>query len=99
MTPWIATAISVGGVIVSLITAMATLGKTLNDRRNGITEHEMSTSRFGLESLQASIVVKDALITQLRETVAENRVEIERLKEEIEGLEVENECLYERLKK
>lgn len=96
MTPLATTIVSVMGVIVSVVTAVATFLKTMNDRKNGIHEHELSTSRFGLEAIQASVAVKDTLINQLRETVDEERQTIKSLREEIEELRMEIEVLNER---
>lgn len=95
MTPLAATLASIGGVVVSVITALATLSKTLADRRHGIGEHELATSRFGLESMQASIAVKDAIIVQLREQLEESRQEVRELKVQIEDLQTEVELLKE----
>lgn len=86
MSPTVALVGSIVTLLVSILTAVGTLAKVFIDRKAGIGERELDQSRFGLESLQAALSVKDVLLTQYRE-------EIERLRKQIDDLEADIERL------
>lgn len=86
MSPTVALVGSIVTLLVSILTAVGTLAKVFIDRKAGIGERELDQSRFGLDSLQAALSVKDVLITQYRE-------EIERLRKQIDDLEADIERL------
>ena len=86
MSPTVALVGSIVTLLVSILTAVGTLAKVFIDRKAGIGERELDQSRFGLDSLQAALSVKDVLITQYR-------VEIERLRKQIDDLEADIERL------
>lgn len=86
MSPTVALVGSIVTLLVSILTAVGTLAKVFIDRKAGIGERELDQSRFGLDSLQAALSVKDVLITQYRE-------EIERLRKQVDDLEADIERL------
>lgn len=92
MEQWLATAGSIMALVVAAVTAYSQWAKVRVDRRHGIGEHEMSMSRFGLESLQASLAAKDALISQYRERIDE-------LDEELDAIRAERNHLLEEVER
>lgn len=76
-------------LVTSVLAAIGTFLKVLADRNQGIGDHELDQSKFGLDALQAAITVKDTLIKQYQEEIDRNRVQIQELLVRIDKLEDE----------
>jgi len=63
----LATIGAVVALVVSIISAVASFVATLNDRRKGIKDQQMSEARYGLDTIKTVIDVKDTIIEQLTE--------------------------------
>lgn len=72
---------SIVAIAVSILSAWSTFLKANNDRKDGISNREMNTARFVLDSLKASLDVKDTLLEQLKDENAALRERIKQLED------------------